>query len=169
MLVLKGRKKGFTLIEMLIVIIIGLLASLIVPRLLSKLSESKEKITKDQISMLSTALDLYKADVGSYPNTKDELEALVKKPNDIPNSLCKGPYLKNGQLPKDPCDHPYHYFGPDSDITQKLAKEYPSTEYIIISYGADNKPGGKGEDGDISNLDEKGTELIDKHLEEGSQ
>ncbi len=149
MLVLKGRKKGFTLIEMLIV-----------PRLLSKLSESKEKITKDQINMLSTALDLYKAKI---------LEALVKKPNDVSESLWKGPYLKNGQLPKDPCGHPYHYFGPDSDITQKAAKEYHGTEYIIISYGTDNKPGGKGEDGDISNLDKKGTELIDKYLEEGSQ
>lgn len=142
-------RKGFTLIEILIVVvIIGLLAALVAPRLIGKLSESKQKIARQQIEMISTALDLFRADVGRYPTTEEGLEALVKRPEDIPEDLWKGPYLKHGKLPKDPWGRPYHYFGPDSDMAKSRG-----ADYIIISYGADGKPGGTGENQDISNLD----------------
>lgn len=142
-------RRGFTLIEVLIVVvIIGLLAALVAPKLINRLSESKQKIAKQQIQMISTALDLFRADVGRYPTTEEGLKALVKRPESIPPELWKGPYLKNAKLPKDPWGHPYIYYGPDSEIVK--SKGY---DYLIISYGADGKPGGEGEAKDISNVD----------------
>jgi len=142
-------RKGFTLIEILIVIvIIGLLAALVAPKLVDRLSESKEKIAKQQIQLLSTALDLFRADVGRYPTTEEGLEALVKRPETVPPELWKGPYLKHGKLPKDPWGNSYIYYGPDDERVR--AKGY---DYLIVSYGADGKPGGTGEAKDISNVD----------------
>ncbi len=142
-------RKGFTLIEILIVVvIIGLLAALITPRLIDRLSESKQKITRQQIQMISTALDLFRADVGRYPTTEEGLEALVRRPETIPPELWRGPYLKHGKLPKDPWGNPFVYYGPDSEVVKE--KGY---EYLIISYGADGKPGGTGEAKDITNID----------------
>lgn len=142
-------RRGFTLIEILIVVvIIGLLATLVAPRLIGKLSESKEKIARQQIEMISTALDLFRADVGRYPTTEEGLKALVKKPEEVPKELWRGPYLKHGKLPKDPWGRPFHYFGPDSEYAKSKG-----VDYVIISYGADGKPGGEGENKDISNID----------------
>ena len=142
-------RRGFTLIEVLIVVvIIGLLAALVAPKLINRLSESKQKIAKQQIQMISTALDLFRADVGRYPTTEEGLKALIKRPESIPPELWKGPYLKNAKLPKDPWGNPYVYYGPDSEIVR--SKGY---DYLIISYGADGKPGGEGEAKDISNVD----------------
>lgn len=142
-------RRGFTLIEVLIVVvIIGLLAALVAPKLVNRLSESKQKIAKQQIQMISTALDLFRADVGRYPTTEEGLKALVKRPESIPPELWKGPYLKNAKLPKDPWGNPYVYYGPDNEMVK--SKGY---DYLIISYGADGKPGGEGEAKDISNVD----------------
>jgi general secretion pathway protein G len=142
-------RKGFTLIEILIVvIIIGLLAALVAPRLVGKLTESKEKIAKQQIAMLSTAVELFRADVGRYPTTQEGLEALIKKPESVPDNLWKGPYIKGNKLPLDPWGNPYHYFGPDDPKTKEKG-----VDYLIISYGSDGKEGGEGEAKDISNAD----------------
>jgi general secretion pathway protein G len=142
-------RKGFTLIEILIVvIIIGLLAALVAPRLVGKLTESKEKIAKQQIAMLSTAVELFRADVGRYPTTQEGLEALIKKPESVPDNLWKGPYIKGNKLPLDPWGNPYHYFGPDDPKTKEKG-----VDYLIISYGSDGKEGGEGEAKNISNAD----------------
>lgn len=142
-------RRGFTLIEILIVVvIIGMLAALIAPRLVGKLTESKENIARQQIAMLSTALELYKADVGKYPNTQEGLEALIRRPSDILPDRWKGPYLKQNKLPLDPWGNPYHYYGPDSSIARERG-----VDYVIVSYGADGKEGGEGENKDISNTD----------------
>ncbi|MEJ5339286.1 MAG: type II secretion system major pseudopilin GspG [Aquificaceae bacterium] len=145
----KRNSLGFTLIEILIVvIIIGLLAALVAPRLVGKLTESKEKIARQQIAMLSTALDLYRADVGRYPSTQEGLEALIKRPESVPVDRWKGPYLRQNKLPLDPWGHSYVYYGPEDP--RAIEK---GVDYIIISYGADGKEGGSGESKDISNLD----------------
>ncbi|MGB9873658.1 MAG: type II secretion system major pseudopilin GspG [Hydrogenobacter sp.] len=142
-------RKGFTLIEILIVvIIIGLLAALVAPRLVGKLTESKEKIAKQQIAMLSTAVELFRADVGRYPTTQEGLEALIKKPESVPDNLWKGPYVKGNKLPLDPWGNPYHYFGPEDPKTKEKG-----VDYLIMSYGSDGKEGGEGEAKDISNAD----------------
>ncbi len=141
--------KGFTLIEILIVvIIIGLLAALVAPRLVGKLTESKEKIARQQIAMLSTALDLFRADVGRYPTTEEGLEALVKRPDTIPADKWKGPYLRQPKIPLDPWGHPYLYYGPEDPKTKEKG-----VDYLILSLGADGKEGGDGENRDLSNID----------------
>lgn len=142
-------RKGFTLIEILIVvIIIGLLAALVAPRLVGKLTESKEKIAKQQIAMLSTAVELFRADVGRYPTTQEGLEALIKKPESVPDNLWKGPYVKGNKLPLDPWGNPYHYLSPEDPKTKEKG-----VDYLIMSYGSDGKEGGEGESKDISNAD----------------
>jgi general secretion pathway protein G len=131
------RQRGFTLIELLVVmVIIGLLAALVAPRIFPKLGKGKQAAAKAQIELLSQALDQYRLDTGSYPTTQEGLNALVTNPG---NEKWDGPYLKKG-LPKDPWGHPYVY-------------QMPGThgEYDLLSYGRDNKPGGEGEDKDITN------------------
>ena len=133
----RRSQKGFTLIELLIVmVILGMLAALVVPRMVGKVGKSKVKAAKTQIEMLSTALDALKLDVGCYPATEEGLEALVKAPPDAEG--WDGPYLKKEQIPKDPWGHPYVYRCPGEH-----------GDYDIISYGADGQPGGENEDTDI--------------------
>lgn len=135
---MKPRSLGFTLLELLVVIvIIGLLASLVAPRYFDTVSKSKVKIAKAQISSLDKALEQYRLEVGSYPTKEQGLEALVVAPSGL--SKWQGPYLKKA-IPKDPWEHPYIYSVVSGVIN-------------ITSLGADGAPGGEGEDKDISLVD----------------
>src|SRR3990172_7379296 len=125
--------RGFTLIEiMVVVIILGLLAGLVLPKI---------KTTGVQIRNLENALDSFKLHSGFYPTTDQGLEALIKKPETgrIPNKWQEGGYLKPARIPKDPWGGDYHYFSPGSE----------GREYEIISYGPDKEPGGEGKNADI--------------------
>lgn len=126
---------GFTLLELLVVIvIIGLLAGLVAPRYFDTVSKSKAKIAKAQMSSLEKALEQYRLEVGGYPSREQGLEALVTAPNGV--AKWQGPYLKKS-VPKDPWDNPYLY-------------TVVSGEINITSLGADGAIGGEGEDTDVS-------------------
>lgn len=132
-----GKKEhGFTLVELLIVmVIIGLLAALVGPKMFGKVGKSKQKAAKAQITLLETALDTYRLDVGKYPTTDMGLQALRVKPNDV--EKWDGPYLPK-EIPMDPWGRPYEYRSPGEN-----------GDYDIISFGADGRPGGQEEDTDI--------------------
>lgn len=107
------REAGFTLLEILVVVVIlGLLISLVAPAALRQLGGARASVARQSVERLSSVLDLYKLDVGSYPTTEEGLEALVQKPSDAAN--WNGPYLKGDQLPLDPWNHPYIYRSPSS-------------------------------------------------------
>lgn len=129
--------RGFTLLELLVVVvIIGLLAGLVAPSYFDSVSKSKSKIAKAQIESLDKALDQYRLDVGSYPTAEQGLNALNTPPPGI--TKWQGPYLKKA-LPTDPWGNDYSYV---------LKPGAGSID--IISYGADGKPGGTGEAQDVS-------------------
>jgi len=133
----KRRQAGFTLLELLIVVIIlGLLAALVGPRLFGTLDKAKRQVTKTQIELLAGALDQFRLDVGRYPTTDEGLEALVNPPEGM--ERWNGPYLEKG-VPKDPWGRPYVYTSPGEH-----------GEYEIVSLGLDGEPGGSGEDADIT-------------------
>lgn len=122
----KRKNKGFTLLEILIVVaIIGLIASLIVPNIIGRYEKSKEEIAKAQIEMLSSAIEAFKLDVGRYPNSLDEL-INSSEPN------WRGPYLAKKQIPKDPWGRDYQY-------------KYPGEHgnYDLYSLGPDGQLGEK--------------------------
>jgi len=132
-----NTKKGFTLVELLVVmVIIGLLAALVAPRLFPKLGKGKQSAAKAQIELLGQALDQYRLDVGSYPSTQEGLQALMTNPG-VEN--WDGPYLKKN-LPLDSWGKPYLYQQPGGH-----------GEYDLSSYGRDGKVGGEGEDKDVNN------------------
>jgi len=125
---LKINKKGFTLIELLIVlVIIGLLASLVGPRLFGKIKKAKIKTAEAQINLLGSALDEYFLDVGQYPTTEMGLNALIERPEGLEN--WDGPYLKKKVIPKDPWGKDYQY---------KCPGEHG--DYDLFSYGPDGQP-----------------------------
>ncbi|MDY0046320.1 MAG: type II secretion system major pseudopilin GspG [Thauera propionica] len=135
------RRAGFTLVELLVVLaILGLLAGLVGPRVLGQLGGAKTKTTAVQIKDLEQAAELFKLDVGRFPNQGEGLEALVAKPASAPG--WNGPYLKKGGLPKDPWGNPFRY-----DVPGKRG------DIDIYSFGADNAPGGDGENADVGNWD----------------
>ncbi len=132
----KHREKGFTLIEMLIVmVILGLLAALVGPRMFGKVGKSKQKAAKAQIALFETALDTYRLDTSKYPTTDQGLQALRVKPSGV--ERWDGPYLPK-EVPMDPWGHPYQYRSPGEH-----------GDFDIISLGADGSEGGEGEDEDI--------------------
>jgi general secretion pathway protein G len=134
----RRRQRGFTLVELLVVItIIGLIMGLVGPRVLNYLTESKAKAAKIQIESLGSALDLYFLDVGRYPTTSEGLTALVRRPGST--GAWNGPYLKGGLVPADPWGNAYVYRSPG---------EHGS--YDIISYAADGQEGGTGAAADIT-------------------
>ena len=131
-------QRGFTLVEMLVVItIIGLIMSLVGPRVLNYLGESKVKAAKIQIQSFSSALDLFYLDAGRYPTTSEGLAALVKPAAGL--ATWNGPYVKGGVLPNDPWGKPYIYRSPGE-----------RSAYEIVSYGSDGQEGGTGIAADIS-------------------
>ena len=141
----KNGQKGFTLIELMIVIvIIGILATLLIPRIMERPEEARRIKAKMDIKTIESALKLYKIDSGTYPTTEQGLEALVKKPetSPVPKKWREGGYLE-GSVPNDPWGNPFYYTSPGSD----------GRDYEIISYGNDGQPGGTGRDADISSTD----------------
>ena len=136
-----GRQRGFTLLELLVVIvIIGLLAAYVGPKYFSQLGKSEVTIAKAQIEAFEKSLDTYRLDVGTYPSTEEGLAALLVAPASTSGGTkWNGPYLKKA-LPADPWGRPYIYRAPGT-----------KSEYDIVSLGRDGQPGGTGEDADISN------------------
>jgi general secretion pathway protein G len=131
-------QSGFTLVEMLVVItIIGLIMSLVGPRVLNYLSQSKVKAARIQIQSFSSALDLFYLDAGRYPSTVEGLDALVKPLAGL--AAWNGPYLKGSAVPNDPWGKPYLYRSPGE-----------RSAYEIVSYGSDGQEGGTGTAADIS-------------------
>src|SRR5688500_12227612 len=132
----KKRNLGFTLLELLVVIvIIGLLAGYVAPRYFSQVGKSEIQVAKAQIESLEKALDQFRLDNRRYPSTEEGLDALVSKPTAA--SSWAGPYLKKS-VPTDPWGRAYVYRTPGG-----------KAEYEVVTYGRDGKPGGTGEDADI--------------------
>jgi general secretion pathway protein G len=140
---MKRDEKGFTLIELMVVIVIlGILAGLIVPRIMGRPDEARRAKARIQIESLETALKLYKLDNGNYPTTEQGLQALVEPP--AVGALLKywrqGGYLEKGKVPKDPWDNDFVYISPGMH-----------GDFDLISRGADGKPDGEGKNRDINN------------------
>jgi len=134
--------QGFTLIEILVVItVIGLLAALVGPRILGRVSEAKTATAKAQVELLSTALDNYRLDNGGYPSTEQGLVALQEKPTREPiPANWRGPYLKRN-IPLDPWGRPYIYRSPG---------EHDPNGNDLSTLGKDGQPGGEGDDADVT-------------------
>src|SRR4051812_38092790 len=131
-----ATRKGFTLLELLVVIvIIGLLAGYVAPRYFSQVGRSEVQVARAQVESIEKALDQYRLDMRRYPNAEEGLEALVVKPAAAAN--WQGPYLKKA-VPNDPWGRAYVYRVPGE-----------KSEFTLLSYGKDGKPGGSGEDADI--------------------
>jgi len=131
--------RGFTLLELLVVmVIIGLLVGYVGPKYFAQVGKSEVKVAKAQIESLTKALDMYRLDVGHYPAGDLGLQALVVKPSS--EARWAGPYLSKG-VPLDPWGTPYQYRIPGA----------AGDEYDLITYGKDAKAGGVGEDADLSN------------------
>lgn len=136
-------QSGFTLIEiMVVVVIIGLLAAIVAPKILGRTDDARVAKAKQDIRALESALELYKLDNFSYPSTQQGLEALVTRPSGDPQprNYKQGGYIKS--LPTDPWGNAYQYLQPGV-----------KTEVDIFSLGSDNKPGGDGAATDIGNWD----------------
>jgi general secretion pathway protein G len=137
----KRLQRGFTLIELLVVLaIIGLLAGLVGPQVIKHLGEAKTRTARAQVEELSSALDMYKLDVGRYPTTDEGLAALVEQPGSA--KYWNGPYLKKQKVPQDPWNNPYHYVAPGQH-----------GKFDLFSLGADNAEGGEHEDQDVASWD----------------
>jgi general secretion pathway protein G len=133
------KSKGFTLLELLVVIVIvGLLAGYVAPKYFSQVGKSEVQVARAQVESLEKALDQFRLDMRRYPTAEEGLEALVSKPANA--ATWSGPYLKKA-VPSDPWGHAYVYRTPGA-----------RGEFDLFSYGRDGKPGGAGEDADIGIL-----------------
>ncbi|MDP5008900.1 MAG: type II secretion system major pseudopilin GspG [Glaciimonas sp.] len=134
-----AKQRGFTLIEiMVVVVIMGILAALVVPKLMGRTDDARVMAARSDISTLMSALKLYKLDNQRYPTTEQGLQSLVAKPTSGPASdgWKTGGYID--KLPKDPWGNPYQYLSPGIH-----------GELDVFSFGADGQPGGEGNDADI--------------------
>jgi len=132
-------QRGFTLIEIMVVIVIlGVLAAIAVPRIMSKPDEARVKAAQTEVAQILQALDLYRLDNYRYPSTEQGLTALAERPTVDPVPANWKPYLK--QAPVDPWGKPYQYLNPGV-----------RGEIDVFSLGADGKPGGEGVAADIGN------------------
>lgn len=133
-------RRAFTLIEILVVIVvIAILATLVAPNVFQHVGTAKQTTAKSQIEMLASALDAYRLDTGSYPTTQQGLAALWEQPTIDPPSNWKGPYLRK-PVPPDPWGRQYVFLAP-GDVNPR--------GFDLLSYGADGKLGGEGEDADV--------------------
>ncbi len=131
---------GYTLLELLVVIaILGLIVALAAPQVVGYFGRSKSKAAEIQISSLQSALEIYRLDVGTYPTQDEGLKALVAAPSDVKG--WRGPYLSRDDGIVDPWGRPYLYSPPALD-----------GRVVIRSLGADGKPGGTGDDADLTNI-----------------
>lgn len=133
-------RRGFTLIEILVVIVvIAILATLVAPNVFQHVGTAKATTAKSQIEMMSSALDAYRLDTGAYPTTAQGLQALQELPTIDPPTNWRGPYLRKA-VPLDPWGHAYVFVSPGEQNTKG---------FDLVSYGADGKLGGEGEDADV--------------------
>ncbi|MCQ4312235.1 type II secretion system major pseudopilin GspG [Pseudomonas stutzeri] len=137
------KQSGFTLIEiMVVVVILGILAALVVPQVMNRPDQAKVTVAKGDIKAIGAALDMYKLDNYSYPSTQQGLDALVEKPggNPQPKNWNRDGYLK--RVPKDPWGNDYQYLSPGTQ-----------GQFDLYSYGADGKQGGSDLNADIGSWD----------------
>ncbi|MCD2345011.1 type II secretion system major pseudopilin GspG [Ideonella azotifigens] len=136
---LAAKARGFTLLELLVVVlIIGLLTGIVGPRLMGQIGRSEVTAAKAQIDALDKAVQAYRLDMGGFPSTEQGLAALMAAPDG--NARWRGPYMKNA-IPTDPWGSPYQYRMPGTS----------GRDYDILSLGHDKRTGGSGDDADLSN------------------
>jgi general secretion pathway protein G len=141
------NRKGFTLIEIMVVIVIlAMLAAIVGPKLMGRTDDAKVTDARVQIKNIETALKLYKLDTGSYPTTEQGLVSLVTKPTVgiIPKSYKEGGYLESKKVPQDPWGNDFIYVSPGEH-----------GDYDLWSFGADGAKGGEGKNSDITSWDTK--------------
>ena len=141
----RRNERGFTLIELMeVIVILGILAGLIVPRIMGRPDEARRAKARIQLESLETALKLYKLDNGNYPTTEQGLQALVEAPavGALAKNWRQGGYLEKGKVPKDPWDNDFDYISPGAH-----------GDYDLSSRGADGEPGGEGKNKDINSWD----------------
>ncbi len=132
----RGRLRGFTLLELLVVVaIIGLLAAYVGPKYFSQVAKSEQGVARAQIEAFGKALDAFRLDTGRYPSTEEGLGALVERPSAAVK--WNGPYLQK-KVPLDPWGHSYVYRAPGA-----------KTDFDLLSLGRDGQPGGSGEAADV--------------------
>ena len=138
-----GRSAGFSLLEMLVVlVIIGLVASLVGPRLFSRVDSSKVQVAETQARMLRSAVETYRLEVGQLPTEAQGLDVLYHRPTDERAAArWRGPYLDE-PVPLDPWNNPYQYSIPGAD----------GRPFALYSFGADGVRGGEGNDADVGIL-----------------
>lgn len=134
-----ARGRGFTLLELLVVLVVmGLLAAIVTPQVMTMMSGAKSNAADLQVETLTTALNYYQIDVGNYPTQEQGLIALLKRPSDVQN--WRGPYIRKQQHLLDPWRRPFHYRVPGREGA-----------FDVFTFGADGKEGGEGDDTDVGN------------------
>ena len=147
----RRRAAGFTLIEiMAVVLIIGLLGGIVGAAIFGQIDRARVTTARTQIKQIEAALDFYRMDNGRYPTTDQGLEALVRPPSvdPLPKNYRPEGYLSGGKVPLDPWSNEYNYLSPGQNNPYS---------FDLWSHGADGRPGGTGTDADIGNWDQEGT------------